>query len=1628
MNASKAVLLAVAGSSVWAWNAARAAAAPTAAGTLVWPTEWTVFLPLARTDPVLPKDVLATVPESIQVSGRTIPARRVTPEQGIRFDFAPLFGGVKVDNTAYAFLVLEAGQPQQTTLGMGADWWLQAWLNGERIEDTEPDGNVAWPPSIHDFKVNVTLRPGRNVLAVRFISGQGSSVLALGGPEHLRASAASRASEGLQVVPNGGAMSPGSGDPFIPAGWNQGTGAFAFQAGELKPSPGTPAQGSKPRLEIDTLKRGAGKGKLYTRLEVDINTLYDISFEAEHVAGEYISISVRNAIDGSATSFIQPVGAAAVYSDADSPNRRSGERRKYKGAYYFDSPRPYLVVEAHGPVRVLLDHVAITALVDHKRAWGSFREQRVPWTCDWQRLSEAVRTPHTPWAKPYAGGVLTVTTIMPRFLQRWSVELAQRFSVTCQPVTMPTHPVFQPLKDRHGQFDDPYWIRGRDGEPELFLARREALKTLSAPADCLLLVRGYSPEINEALAASLRARVEAGAGLVVFGLSTQDLIQKGGGGAAFWAAALTDTNRDERGADFPALGPVAPGTAEAFFHGGKGRIAVLEKLPVPGSKPDGRGEFEMQMSYLMKAMLWAAGKPPSVRLEGVRFPGAGEYGLTCATDIARLPAPASVCLSAALSRGGRLSWNIDDFSGRSVPGGEIAVRKGQREVQLELPRLPAGEHWLHLILRAGDGQTLDWTTAVVKVTAEVAIRSVTITPGVRPHYRVGDTIAGKVELSVAGPVGCDLKVRLKDADGNVWTEKSVPVEGRKEVPFALQIGRVTALMHEVEAELADRDGPVAVAGCEIAIERDRDGYDNTYSFQLWHVPGHAVGSHFRYLGHLVAEEVRQTGVDCDYNGQPQFNAYHNIRSLPRTGAVEPGHASAKLAGDIAIAPERSPCLSDPAYRQKVAAAIAERGLPKTMPYAPLAYELGSEANILGYGAIEGKPDADVCFCQHCLASFRTLMRQEYASLAALNTSWGTHLKDWAEVQPIVLAEAIRLGQLARWIDHRRHMDRVFADFWRYKLEVVRSHDPEARAVADNLREATSYSGVDYWLLFREVVSGSGLPLPYLLSFVPADRWPLTWHRYAYWHPIMVTPDDDLFRNRIEVQVWTGLFQGMHGSSYYTEIFLGDPSGYCPPSLMPDLRHTEYNRWSTAAVAQIRTGLDRLVFDGRREDGGIALLYSRASEHASTAWQKLQGGTVAEKLGSARQSDLFAATLKSLGHQYRAIAAQQVADGELTQRGTTLLILPFSQAMDPACAARIRQFVAAGGTVLADIRPAVGDLHGSVATRGQLDDVFGIQQTPAWDAYAPQAAKLELRGTAGELTLVKRLDFPAILGQKLGLSGAASVCTHDGIPLLVVHRHGAGRAILLNFTPITVEGGMVEVLGDLLPWLGLKPLFGLEPVAARTPERTQASAREAEAKDPAETAGFADAEGYLAADKLIVPERPFLAQYQNGAVSLFAFWWSNYDRRRGAGTERVRVTPPRAGHVYDVKSNRYLGQCKDYEVAVPRESVSAYAVVPYRIAKPRLSAHAGVSAAGNRLIRCQVRTAPKAAAADRLVVRLRLLAPDGSEWRDFAENLATAAGVGAHDFVLPLNAPRGKWTVEAREAISGLAARDGVRLD
>jgi hypothetical protein len=145
---------------------------------------WHVVAPLSRAHPPPAGAQLLAVPAQVEAEGRTLVPVTVAAKDG-QVDLAGALGGTAADKTAWIYIPFQIPAGGLTTLGFGADWWLQAWVDGKLVCDTLATGNGPHPPSPADHMVTLDLAPGPHLAVVRFISGRGSSLFATGGPTEI---------------------------------------------------------------------------------------------------------------------------------------------------------------------------------------------------------------------------------------------------------------------------------------------------------------------------------------------------------------------------------------------------------------------------------------------------------------------------------------------------------------------------------------------------------------------------------------------------------------------------------------------------------------------------------------------------------------------------------------------------------------------------------------------------------------------------------------------------------------------------------------------------------------------------------------------------------------------------------------------------------------------------------------------------------------------------------------------------------------------------------------------------------------------------------------------------------------------------------------------------------------------------------------------------------------------------------------------------------------------------------------------------------------------------------------------------------------------------------------------------
>ena len=148
----------------------------------LWPRQWTVFVPV-------PGDVdlagFRDIPSSIESRGHTLRPRVGIPD-GCDLDLGRINGGYAEKKQALCFAWVESDAERTVEIGAAADWWMEWFVNGERVYSTMDRGNQA-PYKVLSHVFRARLRRGRNLVAVKVLSGSAGWRLVSGGPDEVAA-------------------------------------------------------------------------------------------------------------------------------------------------------------------------------------------------------------------------------------------------------------------------------------------------------------------------------------------------------------------------------------------------------------------------------------------------------------------------------------------------------------------------------------------------------------------------------------------------------------------------------------------------------------------------------------------------------------------------------------------------------------------------------------------------------------------------------------------------------------------------------------------------------------------------------------------------------------------------------------------------------------------------------------------------------------------------------------------------------------------------------------------------------------------------------------------------------------------------------------------------------------------------------------------------------------------------------------------------------------------------------------------------------------------------------------------------------------------------------------------------
>ena len=467
--------------------------------------------------------------------------------------------------------------------------------------------------------------------------------------------------------------------------------------------------------------------------------------------------------------------------------------------------------------------------------------------------------------------------------------------------------------------------------------------------------------------------------------------------------------------------------------------------------------------------------------------------------------------------------------------------------------------------------------------------------------------------------------------------------------------------------------------------------------------------------------------------------------------------------------------------------VAQRGIEATVkgaaPFNVAFYNLGDENAICNHNNMK-----DRCFCAECQARFRVWLKKLYGSIEALNKEYGSKFKDFSEIQALPLDKAAEKELLPMWLDFRKFMDYSFIEWHKMVIDTIRQYDKESFCGIEGMAyPANCYSGFDLAQMFPNF----DFCAPYFNSRdVHAMKYLKSPSFRAAWYG---SYQGEMSEQYVRRPPWRYLFAGLGGAFWYSAI----APGYSQDTVFRhDLGLLSHFTQSMDEVGKMkRSGIAKLIIDGKKTQYGIAVHYSQSCLYASA----LNPDNTSWELSIGNVGDL----IESLGLEYEYMTPAEIENGEL--RRFKVLFLPNSQALSAKEVEAIRKFTREGGLLIADYNPGIMNEHGKFLPDSQLSDVFGSMDKLNVKAY-------------GKGTAVYLFDYIDGVSQKIKQDTAVGI--QNGI--LALFRKHAG---VQQWAKVTTAKGSPAQECKVFDIKGGKLVTILAPVTVAGAEKKSVSGAE-----------------------------------------------------------------------------------------------------------------------------------------------------------------------------------------------------------
>ena len=622
---------------------------------------------------------------------------------------------------------------------------------------------------------------------------------------------------------------------------------------------------------------------------------------------------------------------------------------------------------------------------------------------------------------------------------------------------------------------------------------------------------------------------------------------------------------------------------------------------------------------------------------------------------------------------------------------------------------------------------------------------------------------------------------------------------------------------------------------------------------------------------------------------------------------------------------------------------------------------------------------DFDFHPQTLAGFRRWLSGRYASVRELNRTWGSKFADFSAVVPNRRKELGDSPNLSSWLDFRMFIGEVLGEYYMRQPSLWAAEiSPELSVCEWGIYEPSAVWPIDWSKYARcykftsRYGDTQGILEELFRSFAPQTRHG-SWMGYGM---MQISPDR-------RIAPWLTLLNGGNFCWFWE---MCDPGSLNYAVFTSDQRPTAgYAALAKDEFPDLTGGIDRIVMASEFLDDRIAIAYSYPS------W-------VADGEALGRSSKLV---IEELGYQHRFVNMEDLPAGILAKERFKLLVLQRVGCLSHQQVAAIAAFARDGGTVLCLGRCGWRDLHGAPHAAGSLIDALAGVDTgratplgrllPIGEAKRPLWLTVESKGVAAKDA---RVLFSASAGE-------------TSLPVLTVRDLGHGKVFWLNSM---LEGHRTVHRGGAADE---------RSIALGGPEAVRRSHWEL-LDEVVRAAGIKPRCRILKATAPIFDTETWYYQTPSQRSLLVAHYLASGD------PGPVTVQFDRKGHIYELRTGRYLGHADAVQDTFPAGCMRLYGILDYRVV--------GLTAAAGRKeyrpgetarITCAVQAGPNE--PDLHAFRILLRGPDSSELP--AYQTVVAAPGGKATFLLPmaLNQPAGKYVVTATDAVSGMKAEAEFRV-